>query len=124
MVGRFDRDGFVAACGETTIVLTNLFERNAVAVRAFVPLLPLGQQVGNVVGCDRYSLIVEAVPIGGQVIEPDALGLRPFSKIKAAVLTPEYGLNTPEGMLTTACKSHSVSNNSRTLRAALLQPAQ
>lgn len=54
-------------------MLSNFFNRHAVAVRTFLAVRPFGKHVGNVIGVDWRALIVETVAVGGQIIEPDAL---------------------------------------------------
>ena len=69
----FRRHWLVAASCKTPVILPNLFNRHTIAIRTFLALRPFDQYVGNVVGFNRRALIVEALAVSGEVIEPDTL---------------------------------------------------
>src|SRR5258708_4316428 len=73
-------NGFVSARREAPIVLANLLEGHAVAVRALLAARPFGQRIGNVVGFDRCALVVQAEAVGGLIVEPN--GPRGLSFLK------------------------------------------
>lgn len=78
MARSFRGDRLVAARRETPIVFLDLLNGYSVAVRAFFTGGPLREQVGNVIGRNFGAFVVQAKAVGGEVIEPDALGLPPL----------------------------------------------
>ena len=66
--------GLITSRRKALFVFANLLNRYTVAVLGFIALWPLGQHIGNVAGINWCAFVVEAEAVGGEIIEPNAIG--------------------------------------------------